>query len=335
MRKAKQISTHVVPEILFVPPSGVVAGITGIEDINDLSSQQTQEYIEAILADWQQRLPNERKNSQGGIIEPRDKHYQHFLDTLFAKGDEVRQGVLKTLWCLLQEPQIIQARSVTRIESLNIAYKKLHAKNVELFLEQETNISKTTLLQSRIFSPMHFRDVVADIRCMWLQYVLPIFGKDQELITIAKGLGLNKNPYYLQKIIHSKFGGDPKTYVAALVNTDVPEDIVVPKNLKDVLVLDDESPVATDSEGILLEGTLPPKKFTAQRRPSSTVADAEHVPRPAPRFDSDSEPKPTGGMHAGPSPEYLGRYSPEEARARAKVRLARGGFSGGPVSTDL
>ena len=278
--------------------------------------------LQKILQDWQQRLPDERKNSTGNTVTRRSEYYQLFLGTLFAKSDEVQQGVLKVLWCLLQEPQIIQARSVTRIGSLNIAYKKLHAKNVELFLGQETSISKTTLLQNRIFSPMHFRDVVADIRCMWLQYALPIFGKDQAMMAIAKRLGFSNNLSHVRKIIRSRFGGDAKEYIAALVNTDVPEGMVVPKNLQDVLVLHRKAPVATDSEGILLEGTLPPKKVTTQRRPSSTVANAEHVPCPDLYLHLDSEPEPTGGMLSGP-PDCPGRCSWKEARDRAIATLGK------------
>ena len=314
--------SHLSPKVMWLPPSHVLKGISSLEAIDGLCPQEVQACLQKILQDWQQRLPDERKNSTGNTVTRRSEYYQLFLGTLFAKSDEVQKGVLKVLWCLLQEPQIIQARSVTRIESLNIAYKKLHAKNIELFLEQETNISKTTLLQSRIFSPMHFRDVVADIRCMWLQYALPIFGKDQELMTIAKGLSLSENPYYVQKIIHSKFGGDPKTYVAALVNTDVPEGMVVPKNLQDVLVLHRKAPVATDSEGILLEGALPLKSAAAQRRPSSTVANAEHVSHRNLYLHLDSEPKPTGGMLSGP-PDCPGRCSWEEARDRAIATLGK------------
>ena len=326
--------SHLSPEVMWLPPSHVLKGISSLEAIDGLCPQEVQACLQKILQDWQQRLPDERKNSTGNTISCRNEYYQLFLNTLFARSDEVQKGALKVLWCLLQEPQIIQARSVTRIESLNIAYKKLHAKNVELFLKQETNISKTTLVQSRIFSPMHFRDVVADIRCMWLQYALPIFGKDQKLITIAKRLGFSNNPSHVRKIIRSRFGGDAKEYIAALVNTDVPGDVVVPKNVQDALGVYDEVQVPTGSRSILLGETYLPNKAAPQHSPSSKGAGAQPGSYPDSHLVSGSVPEPTRGMVDGPSTDYPGAYPRGEAIERALERLRSGGVSGEPVRTD-
>ena len=311
--------SHLSPEVMWLPPSHVLKGISSLEAIDGLCPQEVQACLQKILQDWQQRLPDERKNSTGNTISCRNEYYQLFLNTLFARSDEVQKGALKVLWCLLQEPQV-RVRASTA--SLNIANSALGAKNIQSFLLSNTSITKTLLQKKPILSPMHLNQVLADIRCMWLQYALLIFGKDQKLITIAKGLGLNKNPYYLQKIIHSKFGGDPNAYVAALVNTDVPEGMVVPKNLQDVLSLDYEAPVAAHLRDILLEGALPLKNAAAQRRPSSTVANAEHVSHRNLYLHLDSEPEPTGGMLSGP-PDCPGRCSWKEARDRAIATLGK------------
>ena len=323
--------SHLSPEVMWLPPSHVLKGISSLEAIDGLCPQEVQACLQKILQDWQQRLPDERKNSTGNTISCRNEYYQLFLNTLFARSDEVQKGALKVLWCLLQEPQV-RVRASTA--SLNIANSALGAKNIQSFLLSNTSITKTLLQKKPILSPMHLNQVLADIRCMWLQYALLIFGKDQAMMAIAKRLGFSNNPSHVRKIIRSRFGGDAKEYIAALVNTDVPGDVVVPKNVQDALGVYDEVQVPTGSRSILLGETYLPNKAAPQHSPSSKGAGAQPESYPDSHLVSGSVPEPTRGMVDGPSTDYPGAYPRGEAIERALERLRSGGVSGEPVRTD-